>query len=470
MTAELAELSISDASLLLAQRDISPVDLTRACLDRIAAVDGQVSSFVTVVEDRALAQAGDAETEIMRSGPKGPLHGIPYALKDMFETVGIRTTGQSRLLADHVPARDCRVQERLAAAGGVLLGKTATWEFAHGAPSADDLFPPARNPWNLAHNPSGSSSGSAAAVAAGLVPAALGTDTGGSVRMPAAACGIAGLKPTYGRISRRGVLPNSFSHDHVGPLARTVEDLAILMNVLAGHDPEDASSATAAVPDYRADIGSGVSGLTIGVPRRWLEEQVVPSHASAAAFADSLMVMTQGRAKVVDVELPAIEQFDDAKRIIAMAELFSIYGDDIRNRSHLLGDSFRYRIMGGALIRAEDYIRAMQVRAALARAVQDVFSRVDLIMLPTAEPAGLLEPVPHDSLFLRKSFTCAFNVTGNPALSVCNGFNAQGMPTSLQIVGRMFDEATVLRAGHAYEQATAWTSRRPAIKPAPTPG
>ncbi len=458
---ELAYLTIAEASRLIARRELSPVELTEACLGRIEALDNQLDSFVTVTAERARAEAKSAEQAIMASGPRSRLHGIPYCLKDIFDAAGIRTTAMSRLLADNVPTRDSRCQEKLAAAGGVLLGKNATWEFAHGGPSWDILFPPARNPWDRACSPAGSSSGSAAAVAAGFAPGTLGSDTGGSIRGPAAACGIAGLKPTYGLVSRRGVLPNCFSQDHAGPLAWTSEDVAILLQAIAGHDPEDPGSAGVAVPDYSAALTGSVEGLVIGVPMAWLENEAPPSPATMAAFEAALAVFRGMGASVRPVTLPPIEQFDDVKKTIAIAELFTIHSADLRTRPELFGASLRYRIIAGGLVRAEDYIQAMRLRTDLARSLQTVLSTVDVLMLPTAEPAGKLEPVPHASLFTRPSLTAAFNVGGNPALSVCSGFDARGLPFSLQIVGRLFDEPTVLRAGDAYEKATPWRSKRP---------
>ena len=460
---ELAFLTIAEGSRLIARRELSPVELAEACLSRIEALDGQLDSFVTVTAERARADAKEAEAAIMASGPRTRLHGIPYCLKDIFDTAGIRTTAMSKLLADNVPTRDSRCQEKLAAAGGVLMGKNATWEFAHGGPSWDVLFPPARNPWDRTCSPAGSSSGSAAAVAAGFAPATLGSDTGGSIRGPAAACGIAGLKPTYGLVSRRGVLPNCFSQDHIGPLAWTTEDVAILLQAIAGHDPEDPGSAEAAIPDYSAALTGGVDGLVIGVPTAWLEKEAPPSPATMAAFEAALDVFRGLGASVRPVALPPIEQFDDVKKTIAICELFSIHAADLRTRPELFGASLRYRIIAGGLVRAEDYIQAMRLRTDLARSLQAVLSTVDLLMLPTGEPAGKLEPVPPSSLFTRPSLTAAFNVGGNPALSVCCGFDARGLPFSLQIVGRLFDEATVLRAGDAYEKATPWRDKRPVL-------
>jgi aspartyl-tRNA(Asn)/glutamyl-tRNA(Gln) amidotransferase subunit A len=464
---ELHFLTIAGASRRIARRELSPVELTEAYLQRIAAVDDQLQSFVTLTADLSRRQAREAEAEIMRSGPRSPLHGVPYCLKDIVETAGVRTTAQSKLLADHVPAQDAVVAAKLAAAGGILLGKTATWEFAHGGPSWDTLFPPARNPWNTEHHPAGSSSGSAAAVAAGLAPATIGSDTGGSIRGPAAACGIAGIKPTYGLVSRRGVLPNCFSHDHVGPLAWTSEDVAILLSIVAGYDREDPGSADMQSKDYTGGLDAPIRGLVVGVPWRWLEEEVPLTPESRAGFDAALAVFRDLGVEVRAVEPPRMQLFNDAKKVIAMAELYSIHEKDLKTRPELFGDSLRYRIIAGGLIRAEDYVQATRVRRDLAIALQRVFATIDLMLLPTGEPAGKLEPVPHSSLFTGPSYTTAFNVGGNPALSVCSGFAANGMPQALQIVGRLFDDATVLRAGHAYESATAWRDRRPVLNASP---
>jgi aspartyl-tRNA(Asn)/glutamyl-tRNA(Gln) amidotransferase subunit A len=460
-------ITIAEASRRIAQRELSPVELTEAYLQRIAAIDDQLMSFVTLTAELARQRARAAEAEIMRDGPCSPLHGIAYCLKDIIETAGIRTTAQSKLLADHVPVKDAVVAQKLTAAGGILLGKTATWEFAHGGPSWDVLFPPAHNPWNTDHHPAGSSSGSGAAVAAGLAPATIGSDTGGSIRGPAAACGIAGLKPTYGLVSRRGVLPNCFSHDHVGPLAWNSEDVAILLSIVAGHDPADPGSANVPAKDYAAGLDAGVAGLVIGVPWRWLEEEAPLTPETRTGFDAALAVFRDLGAQIRAVEPPPMQAFNDAKKVIAMAELYSIHEKDLKTRPELFGDSLRYRIIAGSLIRAEDYVQAMRMRRDLAIALQQIFATVDLMLLPTGEPAGKLEPVPHSSLFTGPSYTTPFNVGGNPALSVCSGFAANGMPQSLQIAGRLFEDALVLRAGHAYESATPWRDRRPVLNPQP---
>ena len=371
---ELHFLTVAEASRRIARRELSPVELTEAYLQRIAAVDDQLQSFVTLTADLARRQARAAEAEIMRGGRRGPLHGVPYCLKDIVETAGIRTTAQSKLLADHVPTKDAVVAAKLAAAGGILLGKTATWEFAHGGPSWDTLFPPAHNPWNTDHHPAGSSSGSGAAVAAGLAPATIGSDTGGSIRGPAAACGIAGLKPTYGLVSRRGVLPNCFSHDHVGPLAWTAEDVAMLLSIVAGHDPEDPGSADVPVKDYTTVLDAGIAGLVVGVPWRWLEEEAPLMPETRSGFDAALAVFRDLGAEIRAVEPPPMQLFNDAKKVIAMAELYSIHEQDLKTRPELFGASLRYRIIAGGLIRAEDYVQAMRVRPT-SRSLCSRFSR-----------------------------------------------------------------------------------------------
>jgi aspartyl-tRNA(Asn)/glutamyl-tRNA(Gln) amidotransferase subunit A len=455
--------TIAEAAGLIEAGSLSPVELTEACLARIAALDDQLDSFVTVTAERARRAAYKAAAEIAASGPRGPLHGIPYCLKDIFDVAGVRTTAQSRLLADNVAVEDSACTAKLEAAGAILLGKTATWEFAHGGPSWDVLFPPARNPWNTDRSPAGSSSGSAVAVAAGLAPMSLGSDTGGSIRSPAAACGVAGLKPTYGRVSRRGIVPNCFSHDHAGPLAWTSRDLALILAVIAGHDPRDPGSAPRDVPDYAAALTGSVEGLVIGLPRRWLEAELPPGRATRAAFESALAIFEGLGADIREIALPPVLDYHATMKVIAVSELFAIHGQDLRTRPELFGESLRFRVIAGSLVRAEEYLMAQRARTELARAMQDAMATVDVIMLPTSEPAGRLQPRHPGGTFTAPSYTSPFSVAGNPALSVCSGFDEAGLPFSLQIVGRLFDEATVLRAGDAYERATPWRRRRPQL-------
>ena len=463
MTSDPTFLSLAQASRMIAAKTLSPVELIEACLARMQAVDSVLCSVITPTPELAIAQARKAEADIHRSGPVSAMHGIPYTLKDIYETAGIRTTAQSRSLSDYVPTRDCHAQTALAGAGGVLVGKTTTWEFAHGGPSWDVVAPPARNPWDTTRTPAGSSSGSGAAIAAGLCLASMGSDTGGSIRMPAAVCGLAGLKPTYGRVSRRGILPNCFSHDHAGPMAWTSEDLAIMLELIAGHDPLDPGCASVPVADYRTGLTGDISGLVIGVPWDWIDRQYPISADNRRALDDALEVMRGLGATVQPITLPPILQYNDSKRVIAMSELFSIHEPVLRTRPELFGAMLRYRILSGSLLRAEDYVQAMRLRAELAAAMQAGFRNVDVMVLPCTEPAGLLQATPPETMFDSPSWTAPFNSSGNPALSICNGFNSGGMPFSLQIAGRLFDEATVLRVGDAYEKATQWRERRPNI-------
>ena len=442
-------------------RALSPVEVTRSMLDHIAARDAVLDSFLTVTAERAMADASNAETQFMRGEDHGLMQGIPYGLKDIIETAGIRTTGQSRSLANNVPAQDATVASRLAAAGGVLIGKNTTWEFAHGGSAFDVVGPPAHNPWNPEHHPAGSSSGTGAAIAAGFIATGIGTDTGGSVRMPAAACGIAGLKPTYGRVSRRGIFPNSFSHDHAGPMARNSRDVAMMLQIIAGHDPQDPGSADVAVPNYLAALSGDVTGMQVGVPWDWLEEAEC-SDGTMAAFKEAVRMLEGLGASIAAVKLPTLTAFSDSKKTIAMSELFSIHGKTLRETPELLGASLRYRIQCGALIRAEDYLRAMRLRTQLSAAMQSAFKAVDLIVCPCAEPAGKLEKPDPKGLFDKKSLTTPFNSSGNPAISVNMGFSSEGLPYSLQIAGRLFDEAAVLRAADTYEQSAGWVKQRPA--------
>jgi aspartyl-tRNA(Asn)/glutamyl-tRNA(Gln) amidotransferase subunit A len=468
MSDDLIWLGVAELGSAYRAGTVSPVDVTRACLARVARLDHQLDSFLKVTAERAMADALRAERELRSGHDRGPMHGVPYCLKDIVETAGIRTTGQSRSLANHIPTEDAFIEARLREGGGVLMGKTTTWEFAHGGPSWDVIAPPARNPWNTDRHPAGSSSGTGAAVAAGFAACGIGTDTGGSIRLPAAVCGIAGMKATYGRVSRRGVLPNSFSHDHAGPMARTSRDAAAMLTVIAGHDPRDPGSAARPSLDYAAALSGDCRGLTIGVPCRWLEEEAPLAPEVRAAFDASLAVMVDLGATLRDIELPSLDAYSDCKKTISMAELFAIHQRTLRETPELLGESLRWRIQCGALIRAEDVIQAMRMRAHLTAAMQAAFRDVDLIATPTTGPAGKLEPTPHDWLFTHKSLTTPFNSAGNPALSVLSGFDADGMPLSLQLAGRLFGEATCFRAGDAYERAAGWGVRRPQLHPQTT--
>lgn len=461
MTTDLHFMTIAEASGLIKSGKLSPVELTKAFLSRIETLDSQLDSYLMVLGEQALADAKTAEAEIAAGNWKGPLHGIPIGLKDIYNTAGIRTTGHSALFKDHIPTEDAVTVTRLRAAGAVVLGKLSTWEFAIGGASFDLPWPPARNPWNPAHEPGGSSSGSGAAVAAGLAMAAMGTDTGGSIRGPASWCGIAGHKPTYGYLSRRGILPLSFSLDHAGPMCWTSEDCALMMQVLAGYDPLDAGSANVSVPDFAAALGGGLNGLKIAVPRNFFETDVTCEPEVLAAFNASMEVFQSLGATITDIKLPSLGLFTDVNSLITAAEAYAIHGDWLRKSPELYGERGRLRMMAGAFISSDTFINAQRERARLVAIVAEAMKTADLLMMPTRQ---MVAPIlgGYDSS-TGPSLTRPFNMTGYPALSVCNGFTVAGLPISLQIAGRPFEDHIVLKAGDAYEKATAYRKVRPIL-------
>jgi len=467
MTA-LHELSIAEAARLLASKRLSPVELTEAFLARIATLDPLLNAFIAVTTETALAAARRAEIELFGQGPRSPLHGVPFALKDIFETAGLATTGHSARCRDHIPAADAPTVARLHAAGGILLGKLATHEFATGGPSWDLPWPPARNPWNLARFPGGSSSGAGVAVAAGLVPGAMGSDTGGSIRLPAAFCGTAGLKPTYGRVPKRGVLPLSFTLDNAGPLAWTVEDCAILLGLIAGHDPADPSSVDLPVPDYRAALGTGLRGVRIGLVRHWYETDRRAAPEAIAAMDAAVAVLRDLGAEVQEVTLRPLAEYQACMRIIALTESFAIHAAHLRERPADYGEVFRYRILPGALVSGSDYIQARRLQRLLTQGMLDALTDVDaLLTSATWGEAPVMAEMRAEANFAAPPLTNPWNVTQLPALSLCHGFSANGLPLGMQIAARPFDEATALRIGHAYEKATAWRAHRPPLPTAP---
>jgi aspartyl-tRNA(Asn)/glutamyl-tRNA(Gln) amidotransferase subunit A len=457
-----SDLSILDMSSLFAEKKLSPVEVTSAYLARIGDINPKIHAFVTVTADTAVSAAKASEARYMKGAALGPFDGIPFALKDNVETAGIRSTSHSKLLINNVPTEDACVAAKLSAAGGVLIGKTATFEFALGGPSWDLPFPPALNPWSLKHLPGGSSSGSGAAVAARLVSAAIGTDTGGSVRWPAAVCGIAGLKPTYGRISRRGVHPNTFSLDHCGPMTRTVADCAVMLGVSAGYDPYDPGSIDEPVPDYSAALTGSVAGLRIGLVTNWYRDDATPEVTAAVDAA--IMVLKNLGARVEEIKLSPLANYIDAKTTISLSELYAIHEKDLKERPEDFGYLLRTRVMAGGLIRAEDYVQAMRWRTELATEMMAEFRRFDVLAtagwLTPAEPA---DPNGVDFFKKRQVVTMPFSLAGIPALSVPCGFSTGGLPLAFQIAGRPFDEATVLNAGDAYQRVTDWHTRTPPI-------
>lgn len=462
---ELCYLTIREAGQLLKRRALSPVELTRAFLDRIETLDSKLQAYITVLPQRAMAAARAAEAEMLRGEYRGPLHGIPIALKDLYDTKGIRTTGSSRVLADRVPTEDATVTTLLDAAGSILLGKLAMHEFALGGPDPTCGFPLARNPWNLAHIPGGSSSGSGTAVSAGLCMGSLGSCTGGSIRGPAAYCSMVGLKATYGRVSRYGVLPLSWSLDHCGPMTWTVEDAACMLQVIAGHDPKDPTSSRAPVPDYSAALKEDVRGLTIGVPRHffWADDPRIDKE-TLAIVDTALQAFADLGARIEAVMIPALRYAGAAQPAIMLSEAFAYHQRALCSKPAEFGDMVRSRFRMGGFMSSADYVQAQRVRNVLKRECATVLQKVDVLVSPTmSSPPPTFASVDAMSTARRPSFTGPYNLTGMPAISVPCGFTAAGLPIGLQIAGKPFDEPTVLRAAYTYQQQARWFEKRPQV-------
>ena len=460
MSDEIVYATIRELGARYRKREISPVEVTRILLARIEKLDPLLHTFVTLTADRALEDARAAEIALRR-GDESPLLGVPVAHKDIYMTRGIRTTGGSALFAEWIPDEESTVVRRWREAGTVLLGKLITHEFAFGIQFPGHKFPAARNPWNLEHVPGGSSSGSGAALAAGLVTGATGSDTGGSIRGPASFCGLAGIKPTYGRASRAGVMTLSWTLDHTGPMARTVEDCAYLLQAMAGHDPADPASSTMPVGDYLTPLRRGVSGVRIGVPRNYFFEGV--DTEIQRAFEDAMETLRKLGAEVHDVRIPSMQRAHSFL-LILVAEAFAYHERDLRERPELYGDVARERLLSGALVTASEYTQAQRIRAEICAETADVLRDVDVLATPTTPKPATPFTTAHDpELGFPKSNMAPFNLTGLPTLALPCGFSSSGLPLSLQLSGRPFEEGTVLRVGHAYEKATAWHTRRPPI-------
>jgi aspartyl-tRNA(Asn)/glutamyl-tRNA(Gln) amidotransferase subunit A len=461
---DLAWLTLADAARAIRDRRLSPVDYVSALFARVRAHDAALNVFIRTTEDAAMAEAKRAEAEIAGGHWRGPMHGVPYALKDIVDAEGLPTTAHSKILADNVARADATVTRRLREAGGVLMGKVATHEFAIGGPSFDLPWPPARNPWNRDHHPGGSSSGSGAGLAAGFFPAAIGTDTGGSVRNPASCNGIVGMKATYGRVSRAGVVPLSFSLDHVGPMTRTVEDNAIMLQAIAGHDPADPASARAPVANYTARLRDGVKGLRIGVIRRFYARDMEAHPEMVRAIEDALAVLKELGAEIREIDVGPLQEYATVNRIILMSEAYAVHEQWLQERPQDYGALARERLLAGAFYRAVDYVQALRRRAVLVRRLNDALRDLDVAVTASSmEPACRIDDAAEFERTYPRQARAPFNLTGNPALALPIGFSAAGLPLAMQIVGKPFDEATVYRVGFAYEQATEWTRRRPTL-------
>jgi aspartyl-tRNA(Asn)/glutamyl-tRNA(Gln) amidotransferase subunit A len=462
---ELVYLTIAEAAAGLRRKEFSSLEITEACLKRIAALDSKLHSFISVTADRALESARQADQELSTGVNRGPLQGIPVALKDLYMTKGLRTTCHSAVLANWVPAYDATAVAKLHQAGTVFLGKLAMHEFAFGGPSIDAPFPAARNPWNTAHIPGGSSSGSGAALAAGFCFGALGSDTGGSIRTPSSHCGIVGIKPTYGRVSRYGVIPLSWSLDHAGPMARSVEDCAILLQILAGYDSQDNASANLAVPNFRTGLKDGIKNLRVGVPRQnWFDENLGIDPQTEAIFNQALKVLADLGAKIIDIDGKPFSLARKANQTILVCEAYAYHEQTLRKVPTKFGTSVRRRILEGAFLDAADYLTAQRARAVIKRQIQANFSQVDVFAVPGApRPPEAFDSLDPNEQNLRPSFTNPFNLTGLPVISVPCGLTANNLPAGIQIAAPAFEEATCFRVAYAYEQATEWHKRRPSI-------
>ena len=471
MSSELHFLTIAEAARLIAAREVSPLELTRALLRRIDLLDPQINAFITVTAERALSQASAAEAEIAAGRYRGALHGIPFGLKDLYNTAGILTSGHSKICIDNFPNEDATAVAKLYQAGAILLGKLATHEFAHGGPAFDLPWPPARNPWNTEHFTGGSSSGPAAAVAAGFMPGALGTDTGGSIRGPSAFCGVVGLRPTYGLVSRYGVIPSSFTFDACGPMTRSVEDCAIMLQAIAGHDSKDPASAARSAVDYRAALNADIRGLRIGVIRHFWEEDAPATDEVRHAMDTALDVLSDRGAKLEVVRMRPLKDYYDVAKTIGLPELMAVHLTDLIERPGDFSAAFRSRgALAGCLFQASDYVEAQRERSLMLAEMKPLYRKFDVLLTAgSSGPAPRLDKYRIVSYWTRPNITTPFSITGGPALVLCNGFSQSGMPLGMQIAGRPFDEEKVLRVSYAYEQATQWHTQRPTLVAGPAP-
>ena len=466
---ELCYASAGTLSLLVQSKEVSPVDIIDAHLARIDATEPMLNSFITLLPEEARAAARRAEQEIQSGNYKGPLHGIPVALKDLFNTGGVRTTSGSRIFDNFIPERDCTVAARFHQAGAILLGKLNMHQFAYGPTGENPDYGHMHNPWDLDLITGGSSGGSGSAAAAGQCTITTGSDTGGSIRIPAALCGIVGLKPTYGLVSRYGLTPLSWSLDHPGPMVRTVEDAALSMNAIAGYDPNDVASARVEIPDYTTALTGDVRGLRIGVVKEYFEAPLDPE--VDRSVRDAIGVLESMGAVVTEVSFPMFNDSQAISGAILMSEAAAYHRDLLASDGEKLYPPVRVRLEAGLFVSAADYLRAQQARSLFDRQARELLEHVDLLAGPTepvTAPLLLAERVQAGEREVGTTgaltqYTRPYNLTGFPAISVPCGFSEAGLPMALQLAGRPFDELTVLRAAHAYEQATEWHSRRPPI-------
>jgi len=466
---ELHWATMAELGRMVATKQVSPVEVVRTYLERISGLDPTVRAFITVSADAALEAARAAESVLMAGHPVGPLHGVPWAPKDLYSTKGLRTTGGSKILREWVPSEDSTVVARLTRAGAIVLGKLNMHEFAYGPEGINAHYGDTRNPWSAdAHRiAGGSSSGSGAAVAAALAPGSLGSDTGGSIRIPASLCGITGLKPTYGRVSRAGVLPLAWSMDHVGPMTRSARDCALMLSAIAGYDPADPTTSVLPVPDYGAALTGDVKGLRVGLLRAHFTDPAAPE--VRAAVEGVAKQLEQGGALVDDVNLTQVIHVATASAAIVASEALAYHAPWMRSRAQDYQPDVRERLRLGAFVNGAHYVRAQQIRALVAREIDEALARRDVLLAPATplvapvlgERETALGDGPSDVRAALLRCTRPFNFSGHPACAAPCGFTAAGLPIGAQIVGRPFDEATVLRVVDAYQRVTDWHTRRP---------
>ena len=460
--------TIAEAARLFAEHKLSPVELTQACIDKIEALDGTFHAFIATTPERALADALAAEARIMAGKALGPLDGIPIAHKDIYGTKGIATTAHSKLLQGWVPTEDAVTVTKLADAGIAMLGKLATHEFAMGGPSFDLPWPPARNPWNPDHFTSGSSSGTGAAVAAGMILGGTGSDTGGSIRGPASLCGIAGIKPTYGLCSRVGILPLSQSLDHAGPMAWNVQDCAILLQAMAGYDPTDPASANRPVPDFSAGLGRDAKGMKIGVVRHWHETDAPVAEAVQKGIDDAVAIWTAQGAEIIEIVLPSLFEFQACCSVILTSEAYAVHEPWMKTRFNDYGERLRMRLATGALMTSADYVQALRRRLELCTIVAQATKGIDILITAGAQAeAPRIEGMALWVNADKPGFTAPFNVLGWPAMAICSGFGVGGLPVAIQIAAKPFQEAKLFQVADAFEQATNFRATRPSLVATP---
>jgi len=461
---DLAWLTVAEAAELLRGKKLSPVEYAKALIARAERHDPHYNAYLRATPDIALEDARRAESEIRRGEWRGAFHGVPYGLKDIVDYSGLPTTAHSKILQDNVAKADAVVTQKLRAAGGVFMGKLSTHEFATGGPSFDLPWPPARNPWNRDHFCGGSSSGSGTATASGFLPAAIGTDTGGSVRNPATMCGIVGMKATYGLVSRRGVVPLAYSLDHVGTLTRTVRDNALMLDLIAGHDAQDPGSANRATGGYTAQLGRDIKGLRVGVLRHFYTRDMQADTEMTASIDNAVKKLAALGAEISEVSSAPLGEYLACNRTILTSEAFAVHEKWLRERPQDYGALARERLMAGAFVRAADYVNATRLRRKLAAEFHALFAEVDVVLTASSmDPACRIDdPEALEYTYGRQS-RAPFNLTGSPALSVPAGFDANGMPLAVQLVGKPFSEALLYRVAHAYEQATPWVGQHPEL-------